>query len=161
MKTRLPTVDEALKLLDRAGMPWRRAPNAMMLDPVYDGQALTIESLQGHDIIHDLAHWLICTPSRRAVENYGLGYDYMGGGTRTPRVSRRFAQREEVATCLVDLALLAKHGWDWRRQAADYSIVDKRTLPATMRTCAESLVFAIRRGVLLPTGRLAPAYQRI
>lgn len=149
-------------MLDRAGMPWRRAhsPTARSV-PIYDGSTLVIECMEGHDIVHDLAHWLTCTPYRRSIQNYGLGSDYKGGGSRRSTVTYRYGLREEVATCLVDMALLAKHGWDWRHQAGYYSIVGKRTLLATMQDNERAFALAIRRGVLTPDGKLAPSHQHL
>ena len=30
---------------------------------------------------HELAHWLVATPEQRALQNFGLGHDWLGGGS--------------------------------------------------------------------------------
>jgi hypothetical protein len=77
---------------------------------MWDGVSFN-DNLPDRHLLHDLAHWIVASPARRKIPEFGLG-----GGPESPwseaeshrRLSTREANMEELMAAL--LGLLIQHG---------------------------------------------------
>lgn len=68
------------------------------------------------NIIHDIAHHVVASPSRRKLLNWGLGSgpsDYNGDDTIPMKVSERFADMEEQRASLLGIFFERELGFPW------------------------------------------------
>lgn len=88
----------------------------------WDGR--TIQTAYGwSNVVHDIAHWLVCVPERRNLPEFGLG---PGPDTQIeidpPRtVSDAFAVREEERASLLGIYLERVLGMDWTDTFSDHA----------------------------------------
>ena len=74
------------------------------------------------DIIHDLAHWLVCARSRRSLRDFGLGTGPDGGEGAERVVSARTANDEEARASLLGIAIQRDLGLgNWSAALLDHS----------------------------------------
>lgn len=82
------------------------------------------ESGRKANYIHELGHWLICSPTRRRMRDFGLGPGFQSKGSAPLIVSDSFAQREEVMVCTFEVAAFDAWGLDWQEPARVNSYED-------------------------------------
>lgn len=105
---------------------WKRKPSDSFQ---WDGTDIACKEQDASNIIHDIAHWIICTPARRKVEDFGLGPGPDSGESCTTMVltGKANSDEEEKASALgiwfekqlnLDWKATADwHSWDWKYRA--------------------------------------------
>lgn len=89
----------------------------------WDGRTLMWRGRGPSDLIHDVAHWLVCASRRRRVANFGLGHS---GEDDTPAYSPVvvrycYADAEESRASALGIAIEAWLGWAWQETADDHN----------------------------------------
>lgn len=63
-----------------------------------------------YDLIHELCHWLVCTPKRRKMIEFGLGKGFSTDDVYLEStVSKRLSQFEEDCACILSFILLREY----------------------------------------------------
>lgn len=88
-------------------------------DPYWTGSSLlTSPDTETNVLFHELGHWLVTSPRRRALPNYGLGvFGYYSTKLvlESPRiVSHQFAEKEEQRADLFAITLEYYCRGDWK-----------------------------------------------
>lgn len=107
-----------IALCERIGMPWERVADRDEVEHPWDGRALNLaygSAFQHHhaesDIVHDVAHWLVAAPERRAEPDFGL--DWMAAFI-TQEPGGPDDVREEMHASMLGILLERAMGMDWR-----------------------------------------------
>ena len=130
----------------------------------WDGGAIRIRS-EASVLIHEVAHWLLAPPERRALPDFGLG-----AGPETGRVAQAEAARcvaqaereeEELLSSLLGILWEAELG-----QPAIFSFVEQNWLeawerPAAGEQFARTVHALLTRGLVAADGRPVPARGHI
>lgn len=143
-----------IALLDEKGCPHeaRTRMGGVREFYVWDGHSLATWDRRPDDIVHDLGHWLVCSPSRRKLLEFGLG------GTDETRqriisrrqlrvVSSKFSYEEEALASLLGLFYQCSIGMPFVGAVADQAWFEGGDDPMspTARASADKLE---RRGLL-------------
>lgn len=92
---------------------------------MWDGRNATLRARNPADIIHDLAHYIVCPPIRRGKVGFGLGREPEGFGKKYKLlVSTKKAQAEESLASLLGVLIERYLGFDWRETAAEHGWVN-------------------------------------
>lgn len=97
------------------GLPLSRRQSSRTWE--WDGRSLALmESSKRkrgmRSLIHDLCHWLTCTPRRRQRNEFGLGTTAGPALPARRYVSEAVAQREEEAVCVLSCLVERLMGFD-------------------------------------------------
>lgn len=63
------------------------------------------------DLLHELCHWIICSPDRRNREEFGLGPGFSTDGYVKRFVRPDTAQKEEEIVCILSFLILKEQGY--------------------------------------------------
>lgn len=110
----------------------------------WDGKKLDIRSRfngsmgdrPSSDSLHDVAHWLIASPKRHGLPEFGLG---SGVDARSREadlvVSYHYASMEESLTSLLGILMEKQLGWDWEEtwKLHNWDEHDEESLGTTRR----------------------------
>jgi hypothetical protein len=107
---------QAIALLESFGVFHEpRDPIAMVVGEGagfgWDGKSIaTGVKRNATDILHDLAHWLVAPPSRRKIEDFGLGRGPDSGGDARRIVGDEWADNEEEVVSFLGIVWEAALG---------------------------------------------------
>jgi hypothetical protein len=130
----------------------------------WDGSAVRIRS-EASVLIHEVAHWLLAPPERRALPDFGLGAGPETGRALDADAARCVGQaekeEEELLSSLLGILWEAELG-----QPAIFSFVEQNWLEAWERPAAgEQFARTVRalraRGLIRADGRPVPAQARV
>jgi hypothetical protein len=63
-----------------------------------------------YDLIHELCHWIVCTPKRRRLVEFGLGKGFSTDDIYLEStVSKKVSQFEEDCACILSFILLKQY----------------------------------------------------
>ena len=124
----------------------------------WDGQTIFLEgnspARKLHDLAHEFSHWLLSTPERRALPEFGLG---AGFSTRDFEEAQKIcvvggtdADREEVATCYVASLILNEIGANANDESEFVNITHNKVLEGEDTYVISLLQLAIDRGAITP-----------
>lgn len=74
------------------------------------GRDVNGKLFSNRDLVHAIAHWLCATPARRLKPDYGLGTGPESERATKRRVTDESAYTEELATCILCVAIEEKLG---------------------------------------------------
>lgn len=106
-----------IALCERIGMPWEQAHERAYTDHPWNGRALNLlhrvhnNASPTSDLVHDVAHWLVAEPERRADPSFGL--DQMAVFME-PEPGCPDDVAEEQRASLLGLLLERAMGMDWK-----------------------------------------------
>lgn len=94
---------------------WKRSPSESFQ---WDGKDIACAGQDASTIIHDIAHWIVCDPERRSVEDFGLGPgpDSSDQDTIIMLSSLALSDEEEFASAL-GIWFEKQMGLDWKSTA--------------------------------------------
>lgn len=134
MKPKLRKPGDLAKLL---GVRTERRPT---YTPLWDGRSLNIQGLNEIGYVHELMHWLLATPFRRSLPNFGHGPTCEHDGTRAS-MSYEKRRSEEECIGVMSRACLKVMGLEYRscndhperakaeRELTRRGLLDKRGRP--------------------------------
>lgn len=96
----------AMRALQVCGIPHVEIAEGNCPRFQWDGSVMTIpRRFLAVDILHELCHWLVASPERRSIPEFGLGPGF-NCGDETAAIGARVlapdrASQEEIVTCLI------------------------------------------------------------
>lgn len=122
----------------------------------WDGRTISLEgnspARKLHDLAHEFSHWLMSTPERRALPEFGLGAGFSTIGFEEAQkacmVTNREADREEVATCYVASLILNEIGANANEESEFTNITRNKMLECSDNEATSLLEMAIERGAI-------------
>jgi hypothetical protein len=78
----------------------------------WDGEQINCKDMKDDLILHEISHYIVATPERRKIVDYGLGYGpnanrWADGAVSYATMSFDESNREEVVTCTIESILAA------------------------------------------------------
>lgn len=108
MKPKLRTPGDLAKLL---GVRTERRPT---YTPLWDGRSLNIQGLCTEVYVHELMHWLLATPFRRSLPNFGHGPARREAGGVWASMPYEKCRNEEIQVGVMTRACLKVMGLEGR-----------------------------------------------
>ena len=114
----------AYRLATHVGMPWSSEPPQ---DLTWDGSVGRFGGLSSSNVVHEIAHWVVCPRKYRHLREFGLG-NFLGS---SPQAMEDFttrwgvskdssrADKEEEQVSMLGIQIEFRLGWDWRDTAID------------------------------------------
>ena len=90
---------------------------------MWDGRSIATGGQSVTDVLHDIAHWLIASPERRKVVDFGLGPGPESGlreEAYEARIRSNDSAEEEICASLLGISLEAAFGFDIRRTLEEH-----------------------------------------
>ncbi len=70
----------------------------------WDGHSINTNGLHAAGVVHEIAHWLLASPWRRTLPEFGLGASSHGGMSATRALTYERAKHEERLTLVIQAA---------------------------------------------------------
>lgn len=94
-------------------------------DYAWDGKVIRINRNREHEMVedlsHELAHWIVASPSRRKLKEYGLGSGVTGKAILSEIKSVKFSNIEEKRASILGLVIMNHVGVDCRSTFFNHS----------------------------------------
>lgn len=119
----------------------------------WDGKTVATGNRDDAEIVHDIAHWIVCAPSRRKVVEFGLGSGFDTGdeeaADKKQKVPRHFAQKEEEKASLLGILLMRKFRIsDWKKTFVDHNWMESCEYKGGELTIFKTLCRLGRKGLI-------------
>lgn len=132
----------------------------------WNGNDLLTRGLSPDDFLHEIGHYLVASPERRSIPNYGLGSAETGlAQERSPVVvpkRTRYREESKAAVAAMLLGALMDHPFEKViEDEADYDQVDSRKFAKLVREVAKIIQDPVSKSTLkYRQFRLAPTIVR-
>lgn len=122
----------------------------------WDGQTICLDGettkRKLHDLVHEFSHWLMSTPERRALPEFGLGAGFstvdFNEAQNVCAVTDHEADFEEIATCYVGSLILNEIGANACEESEFVNITRNKMLETGDAEAISLLQLAIARGAI-------------
>lgn len=80
----------------------------------YDGKDIAARRLEPMELLHEMAHWLVASPERRKLPDFGLGLGPFSGLRADPVVPQLLSEEEEWRASVLGVLLERKAGLPYK-----------------------------------------------
>lgn len=87
----------------------------------WDGKHNVLRAGEAHNLIHEYAHWLVASKTRRRVPGFGLGPEPEGWGKIPVKLTDKNIAKEECLASLLGIMIDRALGGDWLSHAVEHS----------------------------------------